>query len=250
MGRPAIIPELGTVYGAWTVISTEPIIKNGHTHLLMQCKCGKQELKDLSQVKHSKQKGCASCAARTRSRDIKIGDKFKHWTVIDGPKVHEKHGTLLWLAECDCHKTKKWFQGNALTDPNRNFKCKKCSVPERLETFLINKGAVGDFHQGKFSKIQRSANARNIEFNLTKEYLDELYKKQLGLCAITGDKLPDINESSLDRIDSNKGYIEGNVQWVTVQANKCKHILSMKELYEFCKKVLNHANQQPSQGIQ
>lgn len=250
MGRPAIIPELGTIYGAWTVISTEPVIKNGHTHLLMECKCGKQELKDLSQVKISKQKGCASCAAQSRSRDIKIGDKFKHWTVIDGPKIHEKYRNVLWLAECDCHKTQKWFQGNALTNPNKNFQCQKCSVPNRLQTFLITKGAIGDFHQGKFSKIQRSAKVRGIEFNLTKEYLNDLYQKQLGICAITGDKLPSINESSLDRIDSSKGYIEGNVQWVTVQANKCKHILSMQELYKFCQKVLNHANQQPSQGIQ
>ena len=61
--------------------------------------------------------------------------------------------------------------------------------------------------------------------------------------------LDDINKSSLDRIDSNKPYIEGNVQWVTVQANRSKHTLSMQELYEFCQKVLNHANQQPSQEI-
>ena len=68
-------------------------------------------------------------------------------------------------------------------------------------------------------------------------------------CAITGDELPNILRASLDRIDSSKGYIEGNVQWVTAQANKCKHILSMSELYEFAQKVLNHANQQPSQSL-
>ena len=27
---------------------------------------------------------------------------------------------------------------------------------------------------------------------------------------------------------------------------RCKHLLTMQELYEFCHKVLNHANQQPS----
>lgn len=87
---------------------------------------------------------------------------------------------------------------------------------------------------------------RKIEFNLTIEYLWNLYITQNRKCAITGNELPNILEASLDRIDSSKGYIEGNVQWVTVQANKCKHILSMSELYEFAKKVLDHANQQPS----
>lgn len=58
-----------------------------------------------------------------------------------------------------------------------------------------------------------------------------------------------IEEASLDRIDSSKGYIEGNVQWVTYQANLSKHVMTMKQLYEFCRKVLNHANQQPNQPL-
>ena len=61
--------------------------------------------------------------------------------------------------------------------------------------------------------------------------------------------IPSIDEASLDRIDSSKGYIEGNVQWVTYQANVSKHTMTMEELYEFCRKVLNHANQQPSQPL-
>ena len=46
-----------------------------------------------------------------------------------------------------------------------------------------------------------------------------------------------------------KGYIEGNVQWTTCQANISKHTMTMKELYQFCKDVLNYANQQPSQPL-
>lgn len=32
------------------------------------------------------------------------------------------------------------------------------------------------------------------------------------MCAITGDSIPDIKVASLDRIDSNLPYTEGNVQ--------------------------------------
>ena len=67
--------------------------------------------------------------------------------------------------------------------------------------------------------------------------------------AITGDDIPNIRKASLDRIDSSIGYVEGNVQWVSKQANLSKHVMSMSELYEFCRKVLNHANQQPSQPL-
>jgi hypothetical protein len=58
-----------------------------------------------------------------------------------------------------------------------------------------------------------------------------------------------IEEASLDRIDSQGSYSEGNVQGVTYRANVSKHTMSMNELYEFCKKVLNYANQQPSQPL-
>ena len=85
-------------------------------------------------------------------------------------------------------------------------------------------------------------------FDLTKEYLWNLFTLQKQLCAITGDFIENIKDASLDRIDSSIGYIKGNVQWTTVQANRSKHIMSTKELIEFCNKVLNHANQQPSQG--
>lgn len=73
-----------------------------------------------------------------------------------------------------------------------------------------------------------------------------MFQKQNQICAITGDRIENIEDASLDRIDSSKGYIEGNVQWVTYRANVSKHTMSMNELYEFCKKVLNYANQQPS----
>ena len=66
------------------------------------------------------------------------------------------------------------------------------------------------------------------------------------MCAITGDFISNIDDASLDRIDSTKGYVEGNVQWVTKQANLSKHVMTMDQLYQFCQKVLSHANQQPS----
>lgn len=36
---------------------------------------------------------------------------------------------------------------------------------------------------------------------------------------------------------------------VTYQANVSKHTMTMEQLYEFCNKVINHANQQPSMSL-
>ena len=121
----------------------------------------------------------------------------------------------------------------------------KCAAKKRgLENHL--QSSYEELYRFKYNKLQRNAQSRNIEFSLSKEYLWNLYIAQNKKCAITGDDLPELDEASLDRIDSNLGYVEGNVQWVTKQANLSKHIMTMQELYDFCEKVLKHANQQPS----
>ena len=46
--------------------------------------------------------------------------------------------------------------------------------------------------------------------------------------------------ASLDRIDSKKGYIEGNVQWVHKNVNKMKMDLDEKEFFSIVKQVYEH----------
>lgn len=43
--------------------------------------------------------------------------------------------------------------------------------------------------------------------------------------------------ASLDRIDSSKGYIEGNVQWVHKRINKMKLDDSDTEFIEWCRLI-------------
>ena len=110
-------------------------------------------------------------------------------------------------------------------------------------------GEVGELTKTEYTRFKRSAEKRNYVFEVSIEYLWNLFQEQKQICAITGDFIQSIKDASLDRIDSTKGYIEGNVQWVTQQANLSKHVMTMEQLYEFCRKVLNHANQQPSQPL-
>lgn len=44
---------------------------------------------------------------------------------------------------------------------------------------------------------------------------------------------------SLDRIDSNKGYIENNIQWVVKEINFMKNNLTEKEFFILCNSVSN-----------
>lgn len=77
---------------------------------------------------------------------------------------------------------------------------------------MKNKGKIGELNIGKYNKIKQSAIKRKIEFNVSVDYLWNLFLKQNKRCAITNDVIHDFKTASLDRIDSSKGYIESNVQ--------------------------------------
>ena len=93
--------------------------------------------------------------------------------------------------------------------------------------------------------IKNRAKYRNLEYNLDADYLWNLYQKQNKKCAIsgisikfapnTGLYLKSQQTASLDRIDSSKGYIKGNVQWLHKTINKMKQDLSQEEFIQYCK---------------
>ena len=237
--------EIGEKFGYWEVINNIPISKSGHSYVKVRCKCGKEEDKCLSDLISGRTTGCRSCKARERSRDIHIGDTYKHWTVIDGPRTSE-HNCLEWFVKCDCGKNTRWIQGNELMNPNKCFECQQCAAKKRGNSIAVSNGKVGELTLTRYTHLVKSATKRHKEFNVSIEYLWNLFKSQKQICAITGEYIESIKEASLDRIDSSKDYVEGNLQWTTYIANVSKHTMTMEQLYDFCKKVLNHANQQPS----
>lgn len=97
-----------------------------------------------------------------------------------------------------------------------------------------------------FSDIKRHSKQRNWKFNLTKKYIHDLFQAQGQRCALTGVPLqfPQSHKkndrtvtASLDRIDSARGYVRGNVQWVTVQVNLIKGNTPNDEFVKLCRTV-------------
>lgn len=237
--------ELGQKFGDWEVIDPTPIIKNNLRYVTVKCTlCGTIAERRISDLYMGRTSRCKKCTAKPRRLNVKIGDKSKHWTVIEDIKKRS-NGLYLLVVQCDCGKTREMSTSEFL-DPNSCFQCPSCAQKENHAKLTLLNGRIGELTKTRYSKIKRSAETRDIKFNVSIEYLWNLFESQNKICAITGEKIEHIEDASLDRIDSSKGYIEGNLQWVTIQANLSKHTMTMEELYEFCRKVLNHANQQPS----
>lgn len=239
--------KINQVFGYWVVVDNNPIVKEGHTYVKVKCKCGKEEEKCLSDLISGRTTGCKSCKAQERSKiTVNIGDTFKNWTVLNIRR--NSRNILEYFCECSCGN-RRWFEKSELTNPSRSFACHSCAGKSRKDAITLKNGRVGELTLTRYSKLKKSAIKRGYVFEVSIYFLWNLFLSQNHTCAITGDYLKSIKDASLDRIDSSKGYTEDNVQWVTYQANVSKHTMSMTSLYEFCRKVLNHANQQPSQPL-
>jgi hypothetical protein len=109
------------------------------------------------------------------------------------------------------------------------------------EKIKLNQNDVNDLEVAKkMLKIYQSASDRNLEFNLTLESVRKLLS--YPTCYYTNKKFEDdgLNSRSFDRVDSAKGYVEGNVVACTVDINGKKSNLSFEEIECIYKKVLNH----------
>jgi hypothetical protein len=93
-----------------------------------------------------------------------------------------------------------------------------------------------------YSVLSRSK-LNNIPFNLTQEYLRDI---AVDKCPVFGfdlawgsrNKLPKDNSPSLDRIDPTKGYVIGNVRWLSQLANRMKNSATDQQLLQFANWVL------------
>lgn len=98
---------------------------------------------------------------------------------------------------------------------------------------------------------QESYNERG--FDIDEKYLKKVWDEQHGKCIYTGwdlilpdsaagwkDKKKDIRRASVDRIDNDKGYIKGNIRFVSVVANYARNTFSDDEIYQFCDSVVGH----------
>jgi hypothetical protein len=99
----------------------------------------------------------------------------------------------------------------------------------------------------------RRAKKRNIDCDIDLVFLKELWDKQ-NICIYTGVQLvlPKnrgknnlLNTASLDRIDSNLGYLKNNVQFISIAANYAKNKLTHEDMINFCDLIINNRKPLP-----
>lgn len=173
---------------------------------------------------------------RIRCNDL-CGRRFGRWAVLEKVQYHHK---VKWRCRCDCGSEAEIAPDSLVL--NKSTKCRDCGyVSDRF---------IDPVPQYYWIKVLHRAKRSEILITVTKEYCRKLYEKQGGRCAITGIQLrfgASVKEfkqgkstASLDRIDSSKGYIEDNVQWVHKVINSMKSNMSQLDFIQWCQKIVDY----------
>ncbi len=101
---------------------------------------------------------------------------------------------------------------------------------------------TGEYVSGKFfSNVKYEADRRGIEFDLTMDYLDGLLRGQGHKCFYSGlpidAKTRDRITASVDRLDSDKGYVKNNVHFVHKKVNMMKWVLEERDFLYFVEAI-------------
>jgi len=171
--------------------------------------------------------------------------------------IHEKHCT-----DCGVLKPLTLFYTTGKRvdgSPKYNSWCKACISKKQASyhkrTWGEDKLKYTAFKRTKsvrsylqYLRAKAAQRAKNKEV-VSLDALELLWNTQRGLCALTGwpmtmelanGVVP--TNCSIDRIDSSKGYIVGNVQLVCRAANVAKHDLPVEEFVKLCRAVVEKAN--------
>lgn len=168
------------------------------------------------------------------------GKQISNWFVLERIKRENGHGTKTYYkCQCKCGREKLVEHSNLQAGLSKW--CRECEDKTRREKGPQTKLA------SVFCRYRKGAERRKLPFLIDKAYALEVMEKQEWTCPLTGIKLyiegagdNTKTNASLDRIDSRKGYIEGNVQWVYMPINTMKWDLTQKEFIRLCQLVAKH----------
>ena len=189
-----------------------------------------------------KVRGKANADWARAANPLVIGKRFGRLIVLkELPyKKGEKRSVLL---ECDCGK--RLEKPVYLLGRKNGGVANSCGCLKVETTRARSWQGCGQVPRAILYRMEQSAKEKGLECNVTVQYLDALLTKQENRCAISGVPIVlvssvqkrerrQINTASVDRSDSSRGYVFGNVQWVHKDVNIMKNTMSMDDFLIKC----------------
>jgi hypothetical protein len=209
--------------------------KNGRNQYLWECFCDCGNIcYYTSQLLKEKRRSSCGCG-KIQNQNL-VGLKTGMLTVVDYAGIRNydsTHSERRWKCLCSCGK-----YTNLSTAVLTKSKIKSCGCLHNLKGNK-NKSWTGyeEISGSIWRRIKNSGKIRNSPFNITKEYIWKIFVNQNKKCKLSGRDLIMSKNASLDRIDSSKGYVKNNVQWVDKDVNRIKSDFKESYFIELCKDI-------------
>ncbi len=148
------------------------------------------------------------------------------------------------MCKCNCGNEKIVIESQLKSGKTKSCGCLRELTGNKHHSFKGYKDISGEF----WNQIKYNAKNRNIEFDITIEYVWSLFEKQNGKCKLSGINIyfsknyKEKGNISLDRIDNTKGYIKGNVQWLHKHVNMMKSTYNEQYFINLCQQISNNIN--------
>lgn len=171
---------------------------------------------------------------KTCGKDLS-GMKFGSLLVLEDID-RSKNGSVIWLCLCDCGN----FVERVGSDLTRRYDNKSCAECQKLPK---GEGATNSY----YLQYKKSAELRNLKFNITIEQFKELITQNCHFCddepvLLDAKKYDAYNGSmyanGIDRLDSKKGYNLNNIVPCCKFCNMAKLDMSKEQFLKNVKRVV------------
>lgn len=231
--------------------------KNNKSLITILCKCGHERITKFDYWKRCKQYLCKECTKNNGKNYGGANERRMNWKT---EKAVRKKMERLWqnmkkyrtdflpenydkTINCRCCKRDKrlfLFSNQPVNTNGKQSYCKTCNLlhgtqrrKKRTSTQFIKK-LLNSCRSSTNRRIKR--NRGNMGFSLSICDIENLIVSQKNKCVYSGKELAwksnHLNTVSIDRIDSNQGYIPSNIQLVTKTVNAMKSNLTEAEFLD------------------
>lgn len=179
-----------------------------------------------------------------------IGKIYNYLTVLKEGEPYKTKANYLsrrWIFKCICGNEKSILPNNVFSGSIKSCGCMKKEVCKKaIQKYYKEKykTPVEDRLYGNYAYYW---NIPKREFNISKERFIELVNSNCYYCGITpflirSNKTKSVNKplNGIDRIDSSKGYIEGNVVPCCIHCNRAKMDRNIDDFKNWIKLIYNN----------
>lgn len=204
--------------------------KHGDTRYLCKCDCGGECVVKRNNLINGDTKSCGCYRHKSK---IEKGARLGKLVVTE--QFKNENGRTMTRCRCDCGKEYITKGERLLNGHTKSCGCEKRKSRVKIidRTYAIKKRL---FYERIISRCKKD----NLSYDITEEIYIKLIDKPCHYCGVVGSITSKDNHRSVkgdtivhhngvDRIDSNKGYLLGNVVPCCFTCNKAKNTMTQQE---------------------